>query len=77
MSNYNTLPVKPLMDVFLKLQDHYKIVFMPKNDLVISQAYAPILNALRIRGLPYGTLQRGGGEVCLYVHNFTTYISTQ
>ena len=28
---------------FLKLQDHYKINFMPKNDLVISQAYAPNL----------------------------------
>ena len=26
---------------FSKLQDHYKIDFMPKNDLVISQAYAP------------------------------------
>ena len=26
---------------FLKLQDHYKIDFMTKNDLVISQAYRP------------------------------------
>ena len=46
MSNYNTLPVKPLMDGFLKLQDHYKIVFKPKNDLVISQAYPPIKDTL-------------------------------
>ena len=43
MSNYNTLPVKPVLIFFSKLQDHYKIVFMSKNDLVIAQAYAPLL----------------------------------
>ena len=33
---------KACIDFFSKLQDHYKIVFMPKNDLVISQAFAPM-----------------------------------
>ena len=41
---------------FSKLQDHYKIDFMPKNDLVISQAYAPIFSVVRICWVDSATL---------------------